>query len=63
MAVAIIGGLVSSTMLTLLVVPVVYSLLDPMSEFIRRRVKSEGSGGMKEKVEEEKEEEKEGVLV
>jgi len=63
--VAIIGGLVSSTALTLLVVPVVYSLLDPVSEFIRRRVKSEGSGGMKEKVTEEKEEDKEreGVLV
>jgi HAE1 family hydrophobic/amphiphilic exporter-1 len=38
MAIAIIGGLVSSTLLTLLVVPVVYSLLDPLSEFIRRRV-------------------------
>ena len=44
MAIAIIGGLVSSTLLTLLVVPVVYSLLDPLSEFIRRKVKSEGSG-------------------
>jgi HAE1 family hydrophobic/amphiphilic exporter-1 len=38
MAIAIIGGLVSSTMLTLLVVPVVYSLLDPLSTFFRRRV-------------------------
>ena len=38
MAIAIIGGLVSSTMLTLLVVPVVYSLLDPLSEWIRRRI-------------------------
>jgi len=37
MAVAIIGGLVSSTMLTLLVVPVVYSLLDPFSEFLKNR--------------------------
>ena len=65
MAVAIIGGLVSSTMLTLLVVPVVYSLLDPLSEFIRRKVRSEGSGGMKERVVEEKEadKEREGVLV
>ncbi len=36
MAIAIIGGLVSSTLLTLLVVPVVYSLLDPLSEWIRR---------------------------
>lgn len=46
MAIAIIGGLISSTLLTLLVVPVVYSLLDPFSEFIRRRVKSEGSGSL-----------------
>ncbi len=38
MAIAIIGGLVSSTMLTLLIVPVVYSLLDPLSEWMRRRI-------------------------
>jgi HAE1 family hydrophobic/amphiphilic exporter-1 len=38
MAVAIIGGLISSTLLTLLVVPVVYSLLDPVSEWFRRHV-------------------------
>jgi len=37
MSIAIIGGLISSTMLTLLVVPVVYSLLDPLSEWIKRR--------------------------
>jgi len=36
MAIAIIGGLVTSTLLTLLVVPAVYSLLDPLSEFIKR---------------------------
>jgi len=36
MSIAIIGGLVSSTMLTLLVVPVVYSLLDPASEWLQR---------------------------
>jgi hydrophobic/amphiphilic exporter-1 (mainly G- bacteria), HAE1 family len=66
MAVAIIGGLVSSTMLTLLVVPVVYSLLDPLSEYIRRKVKSEGSGRMKaheSEEEQKKEAEREGVLV
>jgi HAE1 family hydrophobic/amphiphilic exporter-1 len=34
MAVAVIGGLITSTMLTLLVVPVVYSLLD---RFNRKR--------------------------
>lgn len=38
MALAIIGGLVSSTMLTLLVVPVVYSLIDPLSEWFKQRV-------------------------
>ena len=38
MAIAIIGGLVSSTMLTLLIVPVVYSLLDPLSNAFRRHV-------------------------
>ncbi len=53
-------------MLTLLVVPVVYSLLDPLSEFIRRKVKSEGSGSMKAhvpEVEQKAEEEREGVMV
>jgi HAE1 family hydrophobic/amphiphilic exporter-1 len=38
MSIAIIGGLVSSTLLTLLVVPVVYSLIDPLSEWFRLRV-------------------------
>jgi HAE1 family hydrophobic/amphiphilic exporter-1 len=66
MAIAIIGGLVSSTLLTLLVVPVVYSLLDPFSEIIRKAVKSEGSGsakGHESEDEAKKELEKEGVLV
>jgi HAE1 family hydrophobic/amphiphilic exporter-1 len=36
MAVAIIGGLITSTLLTLLVVPAVYSLLDPLSEWLKR---------------------------
>ncbi|OGV63498.1 MAG: hypothetical protein A3K19_31575 [Lentisphaerae bacterium RIFOXYB12_FULL_65_16] len=35
MACAIIGGLTTSTLLTLLVVPVAYSLLDPMSEWLK----------------------------
>jgi HAE1 family hydrophobic/amphiphilic exporter-1 len=38
MAIAIVGGLVTSTLLTLLLVPAVYSLLDPLSEFLRRKV-------------------------
>jgi HAE1 family hydrophobic/amphiphilic exporter-1 len=37
MAFAIIGGLTTSTFLTLLVVPAVYSLLDPLSEWLRRK--------------------------
>jgi HAE1 family hydrophobic/amphiphilic exporter-1 len=36
MAIAIIGGLISSTLLTLLVVPSVYSLLDQaLARFLR----------------------------
>ena len=37
MARAVIGGLITSTILTLIVVPVVYSLLDDVSGWIRRR--------------------------
>ena len=37
MARAVIGGLITSTFLTLLVVPVVYSLLDDLSGWVRRR--------------------------
>ncbi len=36
MAIAIIGGLISSTFLTLVIVPVVYSLIDPLSEWTNR---------------------------
>ncbi|TDR81392.1 efflux RND transporter permease subunit [Paludibacterium purpuratum] len=38
MAQAIIGGLITSTLLTLLVVPVVYTLMDGLRGFIRRRL-------------------------
>jgi HAE1 family hydrophobic/amphiphilic exporter-1 len=37
MARAVIGGLVTSTLLTLIVVPVVYTLLDDLAERLRRR--------------------------
>jgi HAE1 family hydrophobic/amphiphilic exporter-1 len=37
MAVAVIGGLISSTLLTLVVVPVVYELLDKVSDFVTRK--------------------------
>ena len=38
MSIAIIGGLLSSTFLTLVIVPVVYSLIDPLSEWFNRTV-------------------------
>lgn len=37
MARAVVGGLITSTLLTLLVVPVVYTVLDDFSEWLRRR--------------------------
>jgi hydrophobic/amphiphilic exporter-1 (mainly G- bacteria), HAE1 family len=37
MARAVIGGLITSTLLTLLVVPVVYTILDDFGEWVRRR--------------------------
>lgn len=37
MATAVIGGLITSTFLTLLVVPTVYTLLDDLAQFLRRR--------------------------
>lgn len=36
MAVAVIGGLITSTMLSLLVVPVVYTLIDDLEQLLRR---------------------------
>jgi HAE1 family hydrophobic/amphiphilic exporter-1 len=36
MAVAVIGGLVTSTFLTLIVIPVVYTFLDRLSEILRK---------------------------
>jgi len=38
MAVAVIGGLITSTLLSLLVVPVVYTLIDDLEQFIRLQV-------------------------
>jgi len=36
MAIAVIGGLITSTLLSLLVVPVVYAFLDDVGEFMGR---------------------------
>jgi HAE1 family hydrophobic/amphiphilic exporter-1 len=38
MARAVIGGLITSTMLTLIVVPVVYTYFEDMATWMRRRV-------------------------
>ncbi|WP_374339230.1 efflux RND transporter permease subunit [Leeia sp.] len=39
MAIAVIGGLVTSTILSLLVVPVFYTLIDDFQQFMRRKAK------------------------
>jgi len=41
MARAVIGGLITSTMLTLVVVPVVYTYMDDMANWVKRRLISE----------------------
>ncbi|MEW5765754.1 MAG: efflux RND transporter permease subunit, partial [Acidobacteriota bacterium] len=51
MARAVIGGLVTSTLLTLLVVPVVYTVFDDLAEWIRRR----WAGGIASEIAAEKE--------
>jgi HAE1 family hydrophobic/amphiphilic exporter-1 len=37
MAIAVIGGLITSTLLTLVVVPVVYTLIDDLENFLKRK--------------------------
>ena len=39
---AVIGGVITSSLLTLVVVPVVYCYLDDLAAWFRRRLKSEG---------------------
>jgi HAE1 family hydrophobic/amphiphilic exporter-1 len=48
MAVAIIGGLVTSTVLTLVVVPVVYSVLDQLRTIVMRGIGREGAPSSEE---------------
>jgi HAE1 family hydrophobic/amphiphilic exporter-1 len=40
MAIAVIGGLITSTLLTLVVVPVVYTLIDDLENFFKKKRKS-----------------------
>jgi predicted RND superfamily exporter protein len=37
MAIAVIGGLITSTLLTLVVVPVVYTLVDDLENFLKKK--------------------------
>jgi HAE1 family hydrophobic/amphiphilic exporter-1 len=37
MAIAVIGGLITSTLLTLVVVPVVYTLIDDLENFFKKK--------------------------
>jgi len=46
MARAVIGGLVTSTLLTLFVVPVVYTLLDDAASLVRRRARAKHPTGL-----------------
>jgi HAE1 family hydrophobic/amphiphilic exporter-1 len=43
MAHAIIGGMITSTLLTLIVLPVVYSYLDGLRQWLRRRLAPTGN--------------------
>ncbi len=39
MAIAVIGGLITSTLLTLVVIPVVYTLVDDLENFFKEEAK------------------------
>ena len=43
MAHAVIGGLITSTLLTLIVVPVIYTYLDQLAAWARRKWRGEGT--------------------
>jgi hydrophobic/amphiphilic exporter-1 (mainly G- bacteria), HAE1 family len=42
---AVIGGVITSSLLTLVVVPVVYCYLDDLANWARRRRRASGGGG------------------
>jgi multidrug efflux pump subunit AcrB len=46
MAIVVIGGLITSTFLSLLVIPVVYSYIDDLVQWIRQRIRRPDSGSI-----------------
>jgi Cu/Ag efflux pump CusA len=44
MAIVVIGGLITSTFISLLVIPVIFSLVDDAMEAVRRRLHRRGAG-------------------
>jgi HAE1 family hydrophobic/amphiphilic exporter-1 len=44
MAIAVIGGLITSTLLTLVVIPVVYTLVDDLENFLKKKRKKDDVG-------------------
>ena len=45
MAIAVIGGLITSTLLTLVVIPVVYTLVDDLENFFKKKKTNDGQRG------------------
>jgi multidrug efflux pump subunit AcrB len=43
MAISVIGGLITSTLLSLIVIPAAYTVLDDLGEWLKRRGKRRGS--------------------
>ncbi|MCY1313757.1 heavy metal efflux pump, CzcA family [compost metagenome] len=43
MAIAVIGGLVTSTLLSLIVIPAAFTLIDDMGEWLSRRIRGQSS--------------------
>jgi HAE1 family hydrophobic/amphiphilic exporter-1 len=46
MAIAVIGGLITSTLLTLFVVPVVYTIVDDVENFFKKRITARRESGI-----------------
>ena len=63
MARAAIGGIISSTILTLVVVPVVYTVINDIVDFLNPGKKKDKSGKKDEKLNEELDSSGEGIRI